>query len=77
MFQNGTPDATDTSKICYRAYEKGLIMISLAGNVLRIQPPLIITYEEIDKGLAIIDEAITEYEAGQIPDAVLENCAGW
>lgn len=75
--EDGAPDSTGTSKICYRAYEKGLIMISLASNVLRIQPPLIITYEEIDKGLAIIDEAIAEYEAGRIPDEVLENCAGW
>ena len=31
------------ARICYQAWKKGLILITLAGNVLRIQPPLIIT----------------------------------
>lgn len=70
-------DVIGTTKICYRSYEKGLIMISLAGNVLRVQPPLVITYDEIDKAITIIDEAMAEYKAGAIPDEVLNNCTGW
>lgn len=70
-------DVIGTSKMCYRAYEKGLVMISLAGNVFRVQPPLIISYEEIDKALNIIDETMGEYVNDQIPDEVLENCKGW
>ncbi len=70
-------DNDGTFKILYRCYEKGLIVISLAGNVLRIQPPLVITEDELKKAFAIITEAVAEYKAGQIPDSVLENQAGW
>ncbi len=66
-----------TSKILYRCYEKGLIVISLAGNVLRIQPPLVISNEDLKKGFEIIGEAISEFKAGQIPDSVLEYKNGW
>lgn len=64
-------------KILYRAYEKGLIVISLAGNVLRIQPPLVITSEQIRKAFAILAEAMDDLKAGDIPDEVFQYRAGW
>lgn len=64
-------------KILYRSYEKGLVVISLAGYILRIQPPLIIKPEEIKKGFSILAESIEEYKAGKISDDVLVNRAGW
>lgn len=64
-------------KILYRSYEKGLIVISLAGYILRIQPPLIIKGEEIRKGFSILAESIEEYKGGKISDDVLKNRAGW
>ncbi len=70
-------DDDGTFKILYRCYEKGLIVISLAGNVLRIQPPLVITEEELKTAFGIINESIKEYKAGQIPDSVMEFQAGW
>ncbi len=70
-------DDAATFKILYRCFEKGLIVISLSGNVLRIQPPLVITEEELKKGFDIIDQAITEYKAGEIPDSVLDHQKGW
>ena len=39
------PDLDGTFKILYRAYEKGLLVISVAGNILRIQPPLNIDHD--------------------------------
>ncbi len=72
-----TGDDTATFKILFRCFEKGLIVISLAGHVLRIQPPLVITEEELKKGFSIIDQAIAEYKAGEIPDSVLDNQKGW
>lgn len=64
-------------KICYRCYEKGVLMIFLNGSILRIQPPLVITKEEILKALDIIDSAINEYLSGGIPDDVLKLIKGW
>jgi 4-aminobutyrate aminotransferase len=65
------------SKICYRSYEKGLLLTFFANNVLRVQPPLIISYEQMDKAVDIIEESINEFLAGKIPDEVLEVAKGW
>ncbi|MEY8764203.1 MULTISPECIES: aspartate aminotransferase family protein [Clostridium] len=64
-------------KICYRCYEKGVILISLNGNVLRIQPPLIITKDEMYRALKIIKSSIEDYLHGDIPDDVLDTIKGW
>ncbi len=72
-----TPDGVGTFKILYRAYEKGLVLISLGENVLRIQPPLIIKPENLRKGFQIIDEAMADYLAGDIPDSVMSFRKGW
>jgi len=39
---------------------KGVLVISAGGNTLRLAPALTITPEEIDRGLAVIREAIAE-----------------
>jgi 4-aminobutyrate aminotransferase len=65
------------SKICYRAWEKGVLLTFISQNVLRIQPPLIISKEEIDSALEMIEESIVEFLNGEIPDEVLETSKGW
>ena len=52
-------------------------MTFFANNVLRIQPPLVITKEEIDRAMVIIDEAMQDFVDGKIPDEVLEVAKGW
>lgn len=74
---SGGSDDDATFKILYRCYELGLIVISFAGNVLRIQPPLNIETELLEEGFRIIDQAMCDFEAGSIPDDVLEYKAGW
>lgn len=64
-------------KVCWRCYEKGVLLIAFSGSVLRIQPPLVISQEELDCALNIIDESLTEVETGRVPDAVLEEMVGW
>lgn len=41
-----------------KAIEKGLLVISAAGNVLRLLPPLIITKENVDEMVNILKECI-------------------
>lgn len=60
-------------KIVYRSFERGLVMIPLAGHVLRIQPPLVITSDEIREGFSIIGKSIEDLNAGRIGDEVLCN----
>lgn len=65
------------SKICYRCFEKGVILIFLADGVLRFQPPLVITKDELKTAIDIIEESIKEYTNDKIPDEILEIVKGW
>ena len=70
-------DGVATFKILFRCYELGLIVISLAGHILRIQPPLIIEADQIRQGFSIISQAMDDFKAGRISDDVLQYQAGW
>ena len=76
---DGTPDESGdtTFKVLFRAYQKGLLIISLAGDILRVQPPINIPAEDLKRGFAILDEAMTDFENGDIDDEVLKYKAGW
>ncbi len=65
------------SKICYRCFEKGVIVIFLADGVLRIQPPLVITKTQLEEALDIIEDSIEEYANNKIPNETLETVMGW
>ncbi len=65
------------AKICYRCWEKGLLLSFFSGSVLRFQPPLVITKAQIDESMDKIDASIQEYLKGDIPDSVLETVKGW
>lgn len=73
----GESDLDAVFKILFRCYQTGLIIISVAGNILRIQPPLNITAGQLEKGFAIMDAAMEDYKAGRISDDVLKYRAGW
>ena len=74
---NDKNDKNMTYKIIFRCYERGLIMMSLAGNVLRVQPPLNIPAELLEKGFNIINESIEVYKNGKIDDEVLKYKNTW
>ena len=55
------PDAEAAARIVMDACRHGLLMIApigLYGNVLRIAPPLVITREQLDTGVDILDAAL-------------------
>ena len=70
-------DREGTFKILFRSYEKGLLVISVGANILRIQPPLNIKPEELRQGFRIITESIADYRDGKISDEVFRYKAGW
>jgi 4-aminobutyrate aminotransferase len=67
------------AKIVYRAFELGLIVFygGIYSNVTAITPPLVLTEAEVDEGVAILDRAIGEVEAGEVSDKVLGDYTGW
>ncbi|MCI8965589.1 MAG: aminotransferase class III-fold pyridoxal phosphate-dependent enzyme [Clostridia bacterium] len=64
-------------KISYRSIENGLLLISVGQNSLRIQPPLVIDYEQMDKAVDILDHAFEDYINGNIGDEIFEFAKGW
>lgn len=55
--KEGKPDKQRTGEIVGKALEKGLIILTCGTNknVIRFMPPLIVTKEEIDKALEIVE----------------------
>lgn len=57
-YQMSDSHKSKAAEVITAARERGLLIITAGDGVLRIVPPLIITAEEINKGLEILDEAI-------------------
>lgn len=53
-------EGVDPNQLCNTAMKKGLLVLRSGTNKIRIAPPLIISTDEIDKGMAIIAEALKE-----------------
>ncbi|ACJ15969.1 aminotransferase [Thermococcus onnurineus NA1] len=67
----------EARKVVWRAYELGLVLAFLQGNVLRIQPPLTIEEDVLEEGLNRLEQAIADVEEGKVPDDVLSKVQGW
>lgn len=51
--------STDPTPVITAARERGLLIITCGTNTLRFVPPLIISDDEIDKGMHILEDAMT------------------
>jgi 4-aminobutyrate aminotransferase / (S)-3-amino-2-methylpropionate transaminase / 5-aminovalerate transaminase len=60
--KNPKPNADLTKAIVKRCYDKGLIILTAGGygNVIRHLVPLVITDEQLDKGLRVLEEVMAE-----------------
>lgn len=70
-------DKNTTTKIIYECQLNGLVLISLGESTLRVQPPLVITYEQMDKSIEIIEQSIKDLIDGKISDEALSVINGW
>ncbi|KRM89732.1 aspartate aminotransferase family protein [Liquorilactobacillus vini] len=71
------PDVVATNKLIYRIFELGAIIISLRGNILRFQPPLVITKEQLHQAFAILAQAFDELAAGELELPPAATKMGW
>ena len=60
------PAAEELLKIMELAKDRGLLLGKggMAGNVIRIKPPLCITMEEAETLIGILDESLTAFRGG-------------
>jgi len=55
------PNPVLASSICREAFKRGLFMLAMGspgGAVLRVAPPLVITEEELEAALQVLEEAM-------------------
>lgn len=56
--ESGRPDAALAGKILAAAREEGLLAMTASGNVIRTLMPLVITDEQLTRGLDILERAV-------------------
>jgi 4-aminobutyrate aminotransferase len=71
------PDGQLAAATVYRAFELGVVVYYVGGNVLEVTPPLIISDEEVDRAVDILGRAIDDAAAGKVPADVVAAYAGW
>jgi 4-aminobutyrate aminotransferase len=54
-----TPAAQLVHDLVQSAFQRGLLLLGCGKSTLRLAPPLVIDKEDVDTGLAIIDECLT------------------
>lgn len=74
-----TPAARQTAAVCYRCFELGLLVfyVGIHSNVIEITPPLIITKQEIDLAISILDQAFSDLQDKKINMDLVDKYAGW
>ncbi|MCU5745348.1 aspartate aminotransferase family protein [Staphylococcus sp. SQ8-PEA] len=74
--ESKTRDNEAALKICNYAFDHGVIIIAVAGNVLRFQPPLVITYQQLDQALDVLEEALNQLSQGALDHYEISG-QGW
>ena len=69
--ETGMPDRFTAFKIVFRCYELGLLLITVAGNTIRLQPPFSISKENLEKGFELLERAIADIDLGYASDDML------
>jgi 4-aminobutyrate aminotransferase/(S)-3-amino-2-methylpropionate transaminase len=56
-----TPDAATTATVARACHEAGLLLLTCGtyGNVIRFLPPLVISDEQLDRGLSVLESALS------------------
>ena len=65
------------SQLIFAIFERGALMISLRGNILRFQPPLVITKAQLQKAFTIIEAAFNAQKQGKLTLPQNATELGW
>jgi len=73
------PASLETALTVYRAHQLGLVLyyVGVSSNVLEFTPPLTLTKPEAERGLSILDQAMTDVAQGKIGKNDIAGFEGW
>lgn len=71
------PSQTIATQLIFAIFERGALMISLRGNILRFQPPLVITRSQLQKAFSIIEAAFNAQQQGKLTLPQNATELGW
>jgi 4-aminobutyrate aminotransferase len=73
------PAPVETAKVVYQAWKLGLLTVFVGPdkNVLELTPPLVITEDEVTRGLDILERAISDVEKGLVSDSAVSQSSGF
>ena len=71
-----TPAGELRDKVVDHAFEKGVLYLGAGPNTLRIAPPLVVSAEQCDIALDILEQAIREVAALHIKGAKTGEATG-
>ena len=60
---SGEPAVEYTAALEQLAFRKGLLLLSCGRSTIRFAPPLIVDEDEVDVGVRVLDECLTELDA--------------
>lgn len=69
--KDNNKDRFSAFKIAFCCYERGLLLITVGGNTLRLQPPFSISIENLIKGFEQLECAICDVDSGYATDEML------
>jgi len=77
--QSKEPAKKETALTVYRAFELGLVLyyVGMSSNVLEMTPPLVLTRDDADRAVDILDQALGDVAEGRVSDGVLDGFEGW
>jgi 4-aminobutyrate aminotransferase len=73
------PAKLEAAKVVYRAWQLGLLtaFVGADSNVIEITPPLTISIENIERGVEIMEHAISDVEHGSVSDLEVKDYTGF
>lgn len=71
------PSQMLATQLIFAIFERGALMISLRGNILHFQPPLVITKAQLQKAFTIIEAAFNAQKQGKLTLPQNATELGW
>ena len=73
------PARRETAMLVHQAYQLGLVLyyVGVNGNVLEFTPPLTLTTEEAEAGVALLDQAFADVAEGRVTPETVAGFGGW